>query len=834
MAIRFRIFLNSPTGMFLSIGMVVIGVEVLIMQVIDRIASVTMLPPGLLDPLLLAAVTAPILYLFVLRPIRSQRISLHQREYELGVLLANVPDLVWFKDCNSRYLWVNSAFEKVSGKTSASLKGKTDNEIWEPDEAVGCQSDDQRALSTRTTLSREKTLTLRGGEPRVYFSSRTPMYSTDGSCAGILCVGHDVTERKRAEDGLRAALRELEFQKIALDRHAIVSATDAAGNITYANDKFCQVSQYPREELTGRNHRILKSGMHPPEVYADMWETISSGHIWQGEICNRKKDGTLYWVQTTITPFLDENGLPYQYVGMRTEITKIKEAEAVLARGKEELEALVRKRTGELAMSNAELEAEIEDRMQAETRLREMNLGLRTQMAVAATLEVPGTLEDRLGLVLETMLSVDELNGRGRGIIFLANKEKDYLDLFVSRGHFSDAFLEKEKHVPVSECPCRQAFASGNVIRSEKCPSDLYYGDAPPGEEGQGCYSMPLKFENETKGVLFLHTRSHLHWDDGVARQIGFMLGAAIQRDEADTQIRSQAEALRESEEIFRSITSAAQDGIVMNDGDGNISYWNQAAEKIFSYSATEAMGLNLHKLLAPTRYLDSHEKAFANFVESGHGNLVGKTTEVEAVRKDGTEIPIELSLSAVKIKGKWNGVGIVRDITERKRSLEMLQKMATTDTLTGIFNRRKFNSALEDEIKRVERYPAPMSLILFDIDHFKLINDTFGHQAGDSVLAQLAKLVSKKTRAQDVFARWGGEEFVILAPGSSLENTAQLAEKLRDAVAKWNFNKVGKVTCSFGVTEFRSGENADALTKRVDDALYRAKKNGRNRVEVE
>lgn len=715
MATRFRTFPNSPTGIFLSIGVVVIGVEVLIMLVIDRIAPVTMLPPEFLDPLLLAAVTAPFLYLIVLRPIRSQRTSLQQREHEM--------------------------------------------------------------------------------------------------------------------EGL---LRELEFQKIALDKHAIVSITDAAGNIIYANDQFCLVSQYPREELIGRSHRILKSGVHPPEVYADLWATISTGHVWQGEICNRKKDGSLYWVQTTITPFLDENGLPYQYAGIRTEITRIKEAEAVLARGKEELEALVRKRTGELAMSNAELEAEIEERMQAETRLREMNLGLRTQMAVAATLEIPGTLEDRLGLVLETLLSVDELNGRGRGILFLANKERDYLDLFVNRGDFSDTFLEKEKHVPVSACPCGQAFASGNVICSDECPSDLFYGDTPPGEEGQGCYSMPLKFENETKGVLFLHTRSHLHWDDGVARQIGFMLGAAIQRDEADRQIRSQAEALRESEEIFRSITGAAQDGIVMIDVDGNISYWNQAAEKIFNYSATEAMGMNLHRLLAPTRYLENHEKAFANFIESGHGNLVGKITEVEAVRKDGIEIPIELSLSAVKIKDKWNGVGIVRDITERKRSLEMLQKMATTDTLTGIFNRRKFNAALEDEIKRVERYPAPLSLILFDIDHFKLINDTFGHQAGDSVLAQLAKLISKKTRAQDVFARWGGEEFVILAPGSNLENTVQLAEKLRNAVAKWNFNKAGNVTCSFGVTELRSSENADALTKRVDDALYRAKKNGRNRVEAE
>ena len=127
-----------------------------------------------------------------------------------------------------------------------------------------------------------------------------------------------------SSDQLEISLRTSFFQKRALDQHAIVSLTDVHGNIIYANDRFCQISGYDYEELVGQNHRILKSGLHPQAVYDEMWATIASGKTWQGEICNRKKDGGLYWVYSTIVPYLDENGVPYQYVSVRTDITEFK------------------------------------------------------------------------------------------------------------------------------------------------------------------------------------------------------------------------------------------------------------------------------------------------------------------------------------------------------------------------------------------------------------------------------------------------------------------------------------------------------------------------------
>ncbi|WP_324781118.1 PAS domain-containing protein [Thiobacillus sedimenti] len=133
-------------------------------------------------------------------------------------------------------------------------------------------------------------------------------------------------------EALRATLYERERHQHALDAHAIVSITDTAGNILYANDRFCEASGYGRHELLGQNHRIVKSGMHADALYVDLWQTITRGLIWHGELCNRRKDGSHYWVETTIVPFLDDDGHPYQYISIRTDITRVKEAEQRLAR----------------------------------------------------------------------------------------------------------------------------------------------------------------------------------------------------------------------------------------------------------------------------------------------------------------------------------------------------------------------------------------------------------------------------------------------------------------------------------------------------------------------
>ena len=210
--------------------------------------------------------------------------------------------------------------------------------------------------------------------------------------------------------------------------------------------------------------------------------------------------------------------------------------------------------------------------------------------------------------------------------------------------------------------------------------------------------------------------------------------------------------------------------------------------------------------------------------VEDRKGKVIGQITQGELISR---------------VYSRWTDM-IRHNDTHLKQVNKELQIRATryeelssVDHLTGIYNRAKFEFELQKEINRVERYNSePFSIVFFDVDHFKKVNDQFGHSVGDMVLQKICFHIQKQMRITDVFARWGGEEFVIILPATSIESACAVAEKLRASVYGLELAGVGKVSCSFGVAQLESGDTFHSIVLRADQATYLAKANGRNRVE--
>ena len=179
-------------------------------------------------------------------------------------------------------------------------------------------------------------------------------------------------------------------------------------------------------------------------------------------------------------------------------------------------------------------------------------------------------------------------------------------------------------------------------------------------------------------------------------------------------------------------------------------------------------------------------------------------------------------------IKNSHQFLILFRDVTEEMKTQQELEERANFDTLTQIYNRNRFEYFLKIELEKAKRYDNIFSLIMFDIDHFKQINDTYGHDIGDSVLKELVQLVNIHIREVDIFARWGGEEFMIISR-TNIYQSEMFAEKLRKTIENYSFKHITSLTCSFGITQYRKDDTKESIIKRCDNMLYSAKKAGRN-----
>jgi len=334
------------------------------------------------------------------------------------------------------------------------------------------------------------------------------------------------------------------------------------------------------------------------------------------------------------------------------------------------------------------------------------------------------------------------------------------------------------------------------------------------------------QFVSEITGTQDLSKRLELHSND----EIGIL---ASNFNHMTARLAIGLETHREDEARLRAIIDTALDAVVQMDAEGIIIGWSDQAEKIFGWTAEEAVGRMLQETIIPPQYRDAHIQGLKHFLTSGEGVILNSRVEMLGLHRDGRELPIELSITAINTAGKYEFNGFIRDITSRKESEELIWNQANFDTLTGLPNRRMFHDRLAQEIKKSHRAGLKMALMFIDLDRFKEVNDTLGHSMGDILLQEAARRISSCVRETDTVARLGGDEFtVILAELDDTGNIERVAESIRQNLTEpfQLGDEVVYISASIGITLCPDDANDDEeLLKNADQAMYVAKSQGRN-----
>lgn len=513
---------------------------------------------------------------------------------------------------------------------------------------------------------------------------------------------------------LETTLYEREREHLAINHHAIVSITDRFGNITYVNDKFCEISGYRREELLGQNHRIVKSGEHPPEFYRGLWETIAGGKVWQGEICNRRKDGSIYWVESTITPFLGSNGKPYQYVSIRTDISHVKKSIQQLKL----LERAVEASTSGIVIADAnQHDMPLIFTNKAFERItgypREEILGKNCRFLNSNDRHQPGLDHVRSALSKGEKVEGILRNYRKDGSMFWnelriapVHDEQSNLTHFIGIiKDVSDRVLNNEA-LKKGEEKLRATlestldgilavddagsilFANRQFIELWRIPEEF----AMPGQGDrllldfvQSQLANPLEFRKAVQDIYRSGQDSQdlLEFADGriVERHSKplvseGMIGGRVWSFHDITEIKRAELALAEREKylrIFQHIVDSVVDGVITIGADGIIHSFNPAACAIFGYRERDIVGRKVDVLI-PEPYRSKYDDGYIErYLAAGRSKMINQQLELAGLKADGSVFPLEIAVSQIKLPEDLLFVGLARDITERKRAEQAL-----------------------------------------------------------------------------------------------------------------------------------------------------------------
>ncbi len=456
---------------------------------------------------------------------------------------------------------------------------------------------------------------------------------------------------------------------------------------------------------------------------------------------------------------------------------------------------------------------------------------------------------------VEFFTDVANLFSKDIGIdgICVFKDDKPYAKLIAGAGvknikEFTEGLrVSSDENIPEGKGIYGKAIRSADIVYSNNFIAD---NTSAPWQEKLKKYNflslaaIPIKAKDEPFGALVICSIQKDYFNE---EKIKFLKEISAILSYAVDYLENRNNLIQEKD-LLNILIENIHSGVAIYD-ENKFLYVNSYLLYLFNYSKKEFLNLNVKDFfnISEDQLYYGSSPIFETNHNSGemssrfiykYTSHIGSDNGNNGKDDNNKVLYIDLFRTAITYNGRQTGLAVFTDVTDqilREQNIlverETYKELAEIDALTGAGNRRFFDSKLAETLNEANRYKRPLALIMFDIDKFKNINDTYGHETGDFILKELSRLIKQNLRTTDFFTRYGGEEFIIIAPETSLATAKELAERLRIKIAEYNFNIGQNVTCSFGVTEIVKDDTIQGIVFRVDNALYDAKISGRNKV---